>query len=250
MPNVLKITIVAAALLSLTIITAAQNQPLAFEVASIKPSKANANGSSGINSRNGRIDASNVTLKRCIMGAYEVGPNQIIGGPDWLDSERFEITAKAEEPVGVSVLNKMLQTLLTDRFKLVLHRETKQIDAYILESRNEAARIEKGDGKGATTNNGRGNIVAMNATMDRFAEILSRQMDRPVVNHTGYEGVFNLTLKWTPESTGTAKPDNGAAIEGPSIFTAIQEQLGLRLRAQKVAVDVIVIDHAEKPSEN
>lgn len=173
MPNVLKITIVAAVLLSLTIIIAAQNQPLAFEVASIKPSQANANGSSGINSRNGRIDASNVTLKRCIMGAYEVGPNQVIGGPDWLDSERFEITAKAEEPVGVSVLNKMLQALLADRFKLVLHRETKQIDAYILETRNEAARLEKGDGKGATTNNGRGNIVAMNATMDRFAEILS-----------------------------------------------------------------------------
>lgn len=75
-------------------------------------------------------------------------------------------------------------------------------------------------------------------------------MDRPVVNHTGFEGVFNLTLKWTPDGASTAKPDNGAAIEGPSIFTAIQEQLGLRLRAQKLPVDVIVIDHAEKPSEN
>jgi uncharacterized protein (TIGR03435 family) len=220
-----------------------------FEVASVKPSKANANGSSGINSRNGRIDAINVTLKRCIMGAYGVGPNEIIGGPDWLDSDRFEITAKSEESVGVAVLNTMLQALLADRFKLVLHHETKAIDAYIIELRNEAPKLEKGDGKGATTQNGRGNIVATNATMDRFAEILSRQMDRPIVNHTALEGVFNITLKWTPAATTATKPDN-AAPDGPSIFTAIQEQLGLRLRAQKVPLEVLVVDHAEKPAEN
>jgi uncharacterized protein (TIGR03435 family) len=233
------------ALLSMPLVTAVQNQ---FEVASIKPSNADAS-SSGIDSGKGRIHGYNVTLKRCIMGAYGVGPNQIIGGPDWLDSERFEITAKAEEPVGVSVLNTMLQALLADRFKLALHREMKQIDAYIIELRNEAPKLEKGDGKGATTQNGRGNLVATNATMDRFAEILSRQMDRPIVNHTGLEGLFNITLKWTPAGATTAKPD-AAAIDGPSIFTAIQEQLGLRLRAQKVPVEVLVIDHAEKPTEN
>jgi uncharacterized protein (TIGR03435 family) len=107
-----------------------------------------------------------------------------------------------------------------------------------------------GDGNGAATNNGRGHIVATNASMDRFAEILSRQMDRPVVNQTGLQGVFNLTLQWTPDSARPANPQNGAATEGPSIFTAIQEQLGLRLRAQKVPVDVLVIDHAERPDAN
>ena len=87
--------------------------------------------------------------------------------------------------------------------------------------------------------------------MDRFAEVLSRQMDLPVVNRTGLEGVFNLKLEWTPESAKQIKPGvDGAAMEGPSIFTAIQQQLGLRLRAQKTPVEILVIDHAEKPSEN
>jgi uncharacterized protein (TIGR03435 family) len=86
--------------------------------------------------------------------------------------------------------------------------------------------------------------------MERFAEILSRQMDLPVVNHTGLEGAFNLKLRWTPESARLAKAADSAVPDGPSIFTAIQEQLGLRLHAQKVPVEVLVIDHAEKPSVN
>ncbi len=220
-----------------------------FEVAAIKPSNADP-GASGIHTANGRLTANNVTLKRCIMGAYAVGPNQIFGGPDWLDSDRFEITAKAEQPVGDSVLMTMLQTLLADRFQLALHREAKPIEAYVLEVAKNGPKLEKGDAQGAKTNNGRGEIVARNATMDRFAEILSRQIDLPVVNHTGLEGVFNLKLQWTPENASPAKPADGAVIEGPSLFTAIQEQIGLRLHAQKVPVEVLVIDRVEKPSEN
>jgi uncharacterized protein (TIGR03435 family) len=219
-----------------------------FEVASIRPSNADP-GSSGINSGNGRINGVNVTLKRCIMGAYAVGPNQIFGGPDWMDTDRFEINAKAEQPVGDHTLMIMLQTLMAERFKLVLHREARPIQAYVLEVRKDGPKLEKGDGHGAKTNNGRGDIVATNASMDRFAEILSRQMDLPVVNHTGLEGVFNLRLQWTLESARAARPE-GAPADGPSVFTAIQEQLGLRLRAAKVPVEVLVIDHAEKPSEN
>jgi uncharacterized protein (TIGR03435 family) len=220
-----------------------------FEVASIKPSNADQR-SSGIHSGDGRMDAQNVTVKRCIIGAYGVGPNQILGGPDWLESDRFDIKAKAEQPVGDDILMAMLQTLLAERFKLSIHREAKPQKAYVLEVTNKAPKLEKGKGRGASTNNGRGHIVATNATMDRFAQILSRQMDRPVVNHTGLEGAFDVTLQWSVESGGPAKPAEGAVIEGPSIFTAIQEQLGLRLRVRKVPVEVIVIDHVEKPSEN
>jgi uncharacterized protein (TIGR03435 family) len=218
-----------------------------FEVASIRPSNANSN-SSGVNTGNGRLTANNVTLKRCIMGAYGVGPNQVLGGPDWLDADRFDIAAKADDPVGDRNLMTMLQTLLAERFRLALHREEKAIEAYVLEPAKNGPKLEKGDGKGAKTSNGRGDIVAANATMERFAEILSRQMDLPVINHTGLEGVFNLKLKWTPESATVAKPTD--ASEGLSIFTAIQEQLGLRLHTQKVPVEVLVIDHVEKPSEN
>ena len=191
-----------------------------------------------------------MTLKRCIKGAYGVGPNQIIGGPDWLDSDRFEITAKAEGPVGDRILMTMLQTLLSERFKLALHREKRSVEVYVLEATNNTTKLEKGDGGGAKTSNGRGDIVATNTTMDRFAEILSRQMDLPVVNHTELEGVFNLRLQWTLESARLAKPSDVPTAEGPSIFTAIQEQLGLRLHAQKVPVEVLIIDHAERPSGN
>jgi uncharacterized protein (TIGR03435 family) len=219
-----------------------------FEVASIKPSSADPH-SSGMNTGNGRLTANNVTLKRCLMGAYGVGPNQIFGGPDWLDSDRFEITAKAEQPVDDHALMAMLQTLLAERFKLILHREMKPVQAYVIEVGKNGPKLEKGDGTGAKTDNGRGNLVVTNTTMDRFAEILSRQMDLPVVNQTGLEGVFNLKLKWTPESARPAAPD-AAVPDGPSVFTAIQEQLGLRLHAQKVPVEVLVIDHVEKPSAN
>ena len=145
---------------------------------------------------------------------------------------------------------KMLQTLLADRFKLVVHHEEKMRDAYVLEVRNNAPKLAKGNGEGATTSNGRGHIVGTNHTMDRFAQVLSRQMDLPVVNRTGLEGTYNIDLQWTPDSARLARPEGGPVADGPSIFTAIQEQLGLRLRAAKVPVDVLVIDHAQKPDAN
>jgi len=216
-------------------------QPPRFEVASIKPSKAEA-GSSGFDTDGGRLAGQNVTLKRCIMGAYGVGPNQIVGGPDWLESDRFEIIAKADGSPASRTLMQMLQTLLADRFHLALHRESRPIQAYMIEVAKNGPRLEKGDGNGSSTQNRRGDIDATNITMDRLAEVLSRQMDLPVVNHTGLEGAFNLRLQWSPEYARTA--------EGTSIFAAIQEQLGLHLRSQKTPVEVLVIDHAERPSEN
>ena len=165
------ITATALALLSLTVIAVAQIPPLKLEVASVKPSTADTN-SSGINTTKGRVHAYNVTLKRCIMGAYAMGPNEIIGGPDWLDSQRFDITATAAEPVGDTVLMKMLQTLLAERFKLVLHHEEKMRDAYVLEVRNNAPKLTKGNGEGATTSNGRGHIVGTNHSMDLFSSPL------------------------------------------------------------------------------
>jgi uncharacterized protein (TIGR03435 family) len=221
-----------------------------FEVASIRPANPAPGFSSGIKTGHGRLTADNVTLKRCIIGAYGVGPNQVVGGPDWLDTDRFEIAAKADQPVGDHALMAMLQSLLAERFKLALHRETRQIHAYVVEVAKSGPKLEKGDGKGSTTQNGRGLIDAANISMDAFAQVLSRQMDLPVVNHTNLEGVFNLKLQWTPESVQLSKAAAGGTAEGPSIFTAIQEQLGLRLRAEKAPVEVLVIDHAERPGGN
>jgi uncharacterized protein (TIGR03435 family) len=193
-----------------------------------------------------------VTLKRCIMGAYGVGPHQISGGPDWLASDRFEISAIADKPIDDdAVLMAMLQDLLAERFKLVLHRDTRTIRALVLEVARNGPKLEKAEAGEAGTNTSSGNtrlsIDAHNTDMDLFAKVLAREMDLPVVNHTGLEGVFNFKLHWTPDK---ARPADGVATEGASIFTAIQEQLGLRLRAEKAPVEILVIDHVERPSEN
>src|SRR5579883_151928 len=205
-----------------------------FEVAAIRPSNADP-GSSGFSSRHGRLVGSNVTLKRSIIGAYSVGPNQVVGGPDWLDSDRFDINAKADEDAGDSKLMLMLQSLLADRFHLVLHRETRPLQAYVIEVAKGGPKLEKAKTQESTTESGRGVLKVRGTTMDRFAQVLARQMDLPVVNQTGLEGAFDFKLEWTPENE-RSKPDAGT-----SIFTAIQEQLGLRLRAQKAPVEVLVI---------
>ena len=221
--------------------------PLRFEVASVKPSNpAHDQSISGVETKRGRLTATNVTLKRCILGAYGIRPHQIIGGPDWLDADTFDIVAKAEEPVGDEVLSKMMQTLLADRFKLAFHRETRTMQAFVLEASRNAPKIEKAEGGEWKAVSRRGGLDAENTSMNQFAELLSRQMDLPVVNLTGIEGVFNLKLKWTPEGAAAAQQVDAP----PTIFTAIQEQLGLRLRSQKTPIEVLIIDHAEKPGEN
>jgi uncharacterized protein (TIGR03435 family) len=223
-----------------------------FEVASVKLSDGEQlRGPSGGKSGHGRLTMSNVTLKRCIMGAWGLGPNQIAGGPDWLDTESYEIVARAERPINdEAAINAMLKSLLADRFKLEVHPETRTIQAYVLEvaNTNKGPKLEKADAGESTTGNGRGRIDATRITMDRFAEVLSRQMDLPVVNHTGLDGSFNLKLAWTPQRlrVDSAGPDGSV----PTIFTAIQEQLGLRLRSAKTSIGMLVIDHAERPSEN
>lgn len=223
-----------------------------FEVASIKPSGSDTHSSSGIKTGHGRLDANNVTLKRCIIGAYGVGPHQIAGGPDWINSDRFQISAKAERPTeDDALMMTMLQALLADRFKLVIQRETRTMPAFVLEVAKNGPKLDKTEPGEASTNtvgtNGAVSIDARYTSMDSFARVLARQLDLPVVNRTGLDGVFSIRLHW---SSDTSKPGDGGATEAVSIFTAIQEQLGLRLRAQKAPVEMLVITHAEKPSEN
>jgi uncharacterized protein (TIGR03435 family) len=206
-------------------------------------------GNSGITTGHGHLTATNVTLKRCIMGAYALGPNQILGGPDWLDSDRFEIAAKAEEPVNDDdVLMGMLKGTLVERFKLAVHRETRTVSAYVLEAGKTGPKLQKTAGGEFTTDNRRGAIGANNITMDAFAERLSRQLSLPVINQTKLDGAFDLKLQWTPEGARPVRLESGA--EAPSIFAAIQEQLGLHLRAEKAPVEILMVDHAERPTEN
>lgn len=233
-------------MLALALLAAAQTEPR-FEVASIKPASPDeiAAGTSGIKTGHGRATGTDVTLKRCIIGAYHIGPGQVIGGPAWLDTDRFHIEAEAAEPVDDdAVIDAMLRNLLADRFHLAVHRETRQLRALVLTVSKQGPKLEKGEGTGSATNAGHGSLELRNSTMDALAERLARSTDLPVINQTGLTGVFNLKLTWTPDND-TPKPDGP-----PSLPTALHEQLGLQLKSKRAPVEVLVIDHAEKPGAN
>jgi uncharacterized protein (TIGR03435 family) len=225
-----------------------------FEVAAIKPTPSDQwDGPSGGDEGKGRYTMYNRTLKRYIMAAYSLGPNQIVGGPPWLDADRFDISAKAEQPVDADeVLMEMVRTLLAERCKLAVHRESRPIAVYVLEVAKNGPKLEKvtDSATSATTNSSRGSIDAQAITMTRFAEVLSRQMDLPVVDKTGLDGSFNLKLKWSTQTERPTPPGHLPSIDtGSSIFAAIQN-LGLRMQARKASVEMLVIDHVERPSQN
>ncbi len=223
----------------------AQGQPPSFEVATVKPSGPDeiAAGSSGISTGHGRAVGTNVTLKRCIIGAYHIGPGQVIGGPSWIDSDRFHIEAKAATATDDdNDLDAMMRTLLAERFHLKLHKETRSMQALVLEVAKGGPKLEKAAGGNAVTNASHGGMVLKNSTMDAFAERLSRVTSLPVINQTGLDGIFNLKLTWTPDGEHPKSAD-----APPDLPTAIQEQLGLRLASRKAPVEVLVVDHAEKP---
>jgi uncharacterized protein (TIGR03435 family) len=221
-----------------------------FVVSTVKPSSAATSGSSGIYTGHGRLDGKNVTLKRCIIGAYGIGPHQVVGGPDWIDTLRWDIEAKADRDIDDdATLNAMQASLCVDRFKLVMHKEIRTLPAYVLEIDKGGPKLEKAKGGDSDTemntgSGGRATLEVRNTDLDLFAAVLARKMDLPVVNRTGLKGIYDFKLKWTPDGTSAASGPDAL-----SIFTAIQE-LGLKLRPAKAPVEVLVVDHAEMPSAN
>jgi uncharacterized protein (TIGR03435 family) len=228
--------------------------PPRFEVASIKPGDAEAAGS-GITTTIGRISARNVTLKRCMRGAYGVEEARILGGPKWLDEDRFQIDAKAPEAAGDHDLMIMLQSLLAERFKLSFHHEKRMLPGYQLVAGKGGLKAKASEpGAGSRTNSSGARIEAQACTMANLALKLSEALHLPVADLTAIEGRFDFKLAWTPENLQARPPAAGdkpvMAPAGPSLFDALQEQLGLKLQPSKVPADVLVIDHAEKPAEN
>jgi uncharacterized protein (TIGR03435 family) len=151
--------------------------------------------------------------------------------------------------------------LLADRFKLALHRDTKELPIYSLTAGKDGAKVhEVKPGGNSRTGGGRGHLVGQKISMSQFADLLTqiapREIDRPVIDRTGLKGVFDIALDWTPENQRPqgSEAEGRGAIEGapgPNIFRALQQQLGLRLEPQKGSVEILVIDHAEKvPTEN
>jgi len=258
-----------------------------FDVASVKPNKSGTNMVRfGGPQTGGRYTATNVTLNMLVTSAYKLKPHQISGLPNWDNSEHFDIEAKAEGNPSRDQINLMVQSLLADRFKLVVHRETRQLPIYALvlsKAEKTGARLQphsddtkcpdlssgpppppRPDGAlppapcgGFFMSGSPGGfrMAGQKIAMDQLAQNLSNFVDRIVVDRTGLTGAFDLSLDFMPTQmpAGFVRgPDSNASDPSapPTIFTALQEQLGLKLEAQTGPVDVLIVDHVEQPSEN
>jgi uncharacterized protein (TIGR03435 family) len=246
--------------------------PLAFEVSTVKLNKS---GNSGSNSsfQNGRFLASNVTLKNLLQySAYRIPESRILGGPKWLNSERFDIEAKTDSDTAdrLRALDReqrrvqtqaMFQQLLAERFKLAAHWETREQPVYAMVAAGKGPLLhpaKDNDGHSGTHSNN-GALTAQGVTMAQLADTLtqelSRELGRVVIDKTGIQGRYDCALKWNPDTGAPLTndgTDNSAASgdAGPSIFTAIQEQLGLKLESSKAPGQVLVVDRAELPSQD
>jgi len=230
-------------------------QEQAFEVASVKPSRPEVMERSLSRQPGARLTASNATVKMLIMLAYQVMPDQISGGPNWFESDGFDIDAKGTDPnASQGQFRKMVQSLLADRFQLKVHRSTRELSIYaLMPAKNGPKLVEAKDDDAEVSMRieGPGEMTGVKATMSMFASTLSRPLRRKVIDATGLKGNYTFRLQFVPDQNPLKPGAEGApANEGPSIFTALQEQLGLTLKATKGPVDVLVIDHGEKPVPN
>ena len=227
----------------------AQQPRATFEAAAIKPMPPYTGGPLRVRMgvEKGRINYDNVTLRAVVQKAYDVPP-YLISGPSWITQDRYSINAKAAGPASDREMMPMLQTLLEERFHLVFHREPKEMQVYALVIGKNGHKLKESKGEGFAeiggAGGGEGKTPYRRATIKQLAAELTREVDRPVVDMTGLTGAYDFDLE-------AANPRQGPDATGPSVFTAVQEQLGLRLEGRKMSVDTLVIDGAIRvPTEN
>jgi uncharacterized protein (TIGR03435 family) len=236
----------------------------AFEVATVKPADPGPQSSRFIAMQGpDRFVATNYSLKLLIAAAYDLNERTISGGPDWIDSAKYDIAAVTPGAVRPDHGEQMamLRKLLADRFSLGFHREEKEFSIYRLVAAKDGPKIKASAaaadepvvvGPGVVYPQ-RVSLPARNARMEDFVSILQRAiLDRPVVDKTGLTGRYDFDLDWAPDETqfGGDLPAPSANATYPPLFTAIQEQLGLQLIATRGPVSALVVDHAERPSAN
>jgi len=239
-----------------------------FEAASVKPSPPGQRGYSNPQPAHGFLTAKNVTLKQLILDAYQIQEFQLVGGPNWLDSARYDVTAKAATETSKQEVYKMLQEVLADRFHLTIRRESRTLPMYDLVLGKNGPKIHASEAGtcpevkdqtrehpcGGFSIRNRREVFGERVTMQQLADTMSLFVNRTVLDKTGLKGVFDVKLSWTPdegqrpgqESPDAPTPDSN----GPSIFTALQEQAGLKLESKKGPVEVLIIDRAEKATKN
>jgi uncharacterized protein (TIGR03435 family) len=241
-------------LLLATELSHAQVSAPAFEVATIKPAAPSPDGHTHINyPSTDRFSATNITLLALMQWAYGMPENQILDGPSWLSSTRFDIQAKSDIGEQIKSLSsdqnnelkrRMVQALLADRFQLKLHQETRTLPAYDLIPAKGGSKLQPSQSNGKSIGISRTYFNGQGLTMTLIAEELSQIAGRIVVDKTGLDGRYDLKLRWTPDDAATTDTDV------PTLFTAIQEQLGLKLERAKEPVPVLIVDHIEQPSPN
>ncbi|HWE48355.1 MAG TPA: TIGR03435 family protein [Bryobacteraceae bacterium] len=237
-------------------------QAQVYEVASIKPSQGGGPPGPRV-SPGGRLNTTNTTLKSLIEFAYDVRSYEVSGGPLWLDSAGWDIVATPDQAINPSAKNVdsfrlMVRALLSERFQLAVHRATKELNVYALVVAKDGLKLRE-SGEPEKPTDGRlhisnGLLVGQKIALKFVAPMLAEYLGRPVTDRTGLTGNYDFELRWTPDPTenplptdaGQTPPDPG----GPTLFTALQEQLGLKLESRKGPVEILIVDRAEKASEN
>jgi uncharacterized protein (TIGR03435 family) len=229
-----------------------QNVPVPrFEVAAIKPTAADRlHGPSGARQDRKLYMGYNRTLKDYLWRAYFLTADQIVGGPPWLDEDRFDVNASAKQPADDAEFMKMLQTLLVERFHLRLHRENRMGESLFLEVAKNGPHLQPVADGDVSYDNAHARLNAERLTMGQFAEIVSRNLKLPVVDRTRLTGTFAFTLQWNPDAPNGTNSEDAAAWLRAEMSRAVGQQLGLSLKGRRAPVEILVIDHAEKPSEN
>jgi uncharacterized protein (TIGR03435 family) len=232
-----------------------------FEVATIKLSRPDSKERGrGGRLQGGNFAMQNMTLMDLLTFAYDVHPHQVIGAPAWSTTEKYDITAKAEgqgQP-DQEQLRVMLRKLLAERLQWAFHKEQRELPVYTLSVAKGGVKVSKNDPNNETTGvifRGPGSVLFNNVTMDDLGKMLQNTtVDRPVINQTGVSGKYEFSLVWTPEQLLNAPPNANAPVPGadapPDLYTAIQQQLGLKIDGTKMRIEVLVVDKVEKPSEN
>jgi uncharacterized protein (TIGR03435 family) len=211
-----------------------------FEVASIRPNMSDSPDSNVNSLPEGRVIVTNESVRSLIRLAFRIKDYQIDRAPAWIDTARYDINAK-----GSGELYASLRLLFADRFALRSHMETRELIVYSLEpGKNGLKMTRHDDGTGTVARASCGHLLGKRVTSAVIATMLSRQIERDVTDNTGLAGKYDFELTWTPDTGACRESDS------PSLFTAVQEQLGLRLDSKKGPTEILVIDHIERPSEN
>jgi uncharacterized protein (TIGR03435 family) len=239
-----------------------------FDVASIKPDREGNHTRVSFNSNS--LLATGMTLKALVELAYNVNDSQLFGGPDWGNSAKYEVQAKIDDTTAAALKSLsteekqqqrrlMVQALLAERFKLKISQSSKELSIYVLSPVKKGPLFSQSSLPGNATSgitSSSGQTKFSGISLAIFADWLSGQVGRKVIDQTGLQGKFDFTLQWSQEKqTPLTDSNQGPAAlssdsSGPSIFTALQEQLGLKLESSKGPVQVLIIESAEKPTEN